>query len=422
MQTENNIFLQNQKNALTMMIRPTGESIIAPLILDVVEKLGKYQFIYDYQVRNAFWDSLIPPTMLGQSLVTQRALIKEGGSNANMIAIAPRENVYTLPIMPSVSYTVNPKPQVGTFSKGNIVNVLRFDGYYAIIQNPNYVEPDTNKPKGFFGDFDLKNQKEFTIPKEYLTKVKDNFSITIQTGINFGANPKPQSFQMPKDPNVMPIKPKLIPELDNEVVLEQNANFVLNQDYKYNEKNYCPPNAKCKAPRIVTINAGTKVTGRLIRRNNNDSYVTPAGFIAPSSYFNFLEIKGKGTDLINIPIEYLTREIQNTTSNNGRTPVSVISLVDKKIGKCNETGIITTMDYNPCRVSAIKGQTYNGFIEGSNFYSNDYETALPINEYQIIQANSGTVVPVQNNNNNLLMIAGAFLAGYIIFGNSKSSN
>jgi hypothetical protein len=97
-------------------------------------------------------------------------------------------------------------------------------------------------------------------------------------------------------------------------------------------------------------------------------------------------------------------------------------LVDKKRGKCNTDGaLIQNMQYDPCRVSAIKGQIYNGYIVGNNFFDGK-DASLSVNEYQIIPQNSGTVVPAKNNNKNLLMIAGAFLAGYIIFGNSKSSN
>jgi hypothetical protein len=336
MQTENNIFLQNQKNALTMMIRPTGVSIIAPLILDVVEKLGKYQFIYDYEF---------------------------GGMQIYCIK-APCEGG-----IPSTKY-----------SKGNVVNVIRFQGNIAVIENPNYVEPDPNAPKiaSFWASlYSNKNEKEFNIPKEYLSKVDDSTPVTVNAGVNFGSNPKPQpvynmppvkfpNFQNIPNPNSdLPFIPKLIPELDNEVVLEQSADFVLNQDYKYRENSYCPPNARCMQPPEVTINAGTKVTGRLIRRNNNTAYIAKAGFIAPNSYNDFLEVKGEGksTSLINIPVGYLTREAQNNTTK------------------------------------------YYGSVVQNN-----------------TSDNSGTVVPVQNNNNNLLMIAGAFLAGYIIFGNSKSSN
>jgi hypothetical protein len=78
------------------------------------------------------------------------------------------------------------------------------------------------------------------------------------------------------------------------------------------------------------------------------------------------------------------------------------------------------MDYNPCRVSAVKGETYKGYIAGGSFYTTDGKTFIPINEYKIIEENSGAVVPVANNNNNLLLIAGAVILGYALFSNDES--
>ena len=139
---------------------------------------------------------------------------------------------------------------------------------------------------------------------------------------------------------------KIIPQLSSDVILEENASFVLNQDYRYTQNIYCPPYARCVAPPQFTINSGTKVTGRLIRRNNNDSYTTTAGNITPNTYSTFLEAKGVGVDgSLNIPIEYLTKEAPTNSSNN-----------------------------------------------------------------------SGVVVPAKDNNKNILMIVGAFLLGYALFG------
>jgi uncharacterized protein len=53
-------------------------------------------------------------------------------------------------------------------------------------------------------------------------------------------------------------------------------------------------------------------------------------------------------------------------------------------------------NYDPCRVSAVKGQSYNGYISGGSFYSTDGEAFLPINEYKIIEKNNG----LGNNKNN----------------------
>ncbi len=461
MENETSLFLQNQKNDLTKIKRPVpvGTSIMNPYVLDVVERLGKYQLIYDYQYYHPFnsllkTDSTIIQTTIQQEIAEKRPLFynivneqtldtvkrQQAISSAMQnVAIGHRENIYKGDLIPFVSYTVNPNAQVGFFAKGNVVNVIRFQGNLAVVENPNYVQPNPNAPKVSFWaslSSDVINQKEFNIPKEYLSKVDDAMPITVNTGINFGANPKPQAVydmpitkpSFPSIPNpfvVSPIKPIIIPELDNEVVLEQNATFVLNQDYKYRENSYCPPNARCKQPPELTINAGTKVTGRLIRKNTyNYDFIVKKGLTEIPPYNDFLEIKGKekGAGSINIPVEYLTKEVQSTTINNTRTPVSVIALVDKKRGKCNTNGeLIQNMQYDPCRVSAIKGQIYNGYIVGNNF-SDGKDAYLTVNEYQIIQQNSGTIVPIKNKNNNLLMIAGAFLAGYIVFGNSKSSN
>jgi hypothetical protein len=62
--------------------------------------------------------------------------------------------------------------------------------------------------------------------------------------------------------------------------------------------------------------------------------------------------------------------------------------------------------------------------------SNEYPKPVEQNSIDIpveyskrdFQTNSNTIVSVINKNKNLLMIAGAFLVGYIIFSNSKSSN
>ena len=105
-----------------------------------------------------------------------------------------------------------------------------------------------------------------------------------------------------------------------------------------------------------------------------------------------------------------------------RPIISVVSLVDKKTGKCNQTGELQTEEYNPCRVSAVKGETYKGYIAGGSFYTNDGKTFLPNGEYIIIEENNGTVVPVANNNKNMLMIIGAFLVGYVLFSKNNSTN
>lgn len=380
-----------------------GVSIIKQNPIDFVEKLGKYELIYDYKVRS-FWDTynLLPQGLLGGTLVGQ-PMVKEGGSNANMIAPSGIWSGQSFP----QPVKVNSEPQVGTFSKGNIVNVIRFEGNNAIIQNPNYVEPEPNAPKsvGFFSNIgDIKKQQEFTILKEYLRKVDDNLAITVSTGILYGANMKPQDvYDMP------PVKPI-------DTTLEQNAVFVLTKDFDYVSGSQMINDGikSGSIPVFTTLKAGTKVSGRLFSKYIQGFSGGYYGSLRPATQQNVLEVKGYGSQgSIEIPIDYLTRFL-----------VTVVSLVDKKIGKCNETGLIQTMEYNPCRVSAVKGETYKGYIAGGSFYTTDGQTFIPINEYKIIeennvsgvQTNSGEVVPANIDNKKLLMIIGAFLAGYVLFG------
>jgi hypothetical protein len=240
--------------------------------IDVVEKLGKYQFIYDYQVPNFVINTFLPNPniMLGGGLVNNATVTKEVATQqsittSNVWSDAIKQVAQNVKGFPNTfnspqPVSVNANPQVGVFSKGDIVNVIRFEGNNAIIQNPNYVEPDPNAPKvGFFSSLgDLKGQKEFMIPKEYLMKVKDNFLVTIQTGINFGANLKPQP--------VITVKPIY------DTTLEQNATFVLTKDFQYVSgygSSYCSPDGICTQDMVAkysTLKAGTKVTGRLFSK------------------------------------------------------------------------------------------------------------------------------------------------------------
>jgi hypothetical protein len=212
---------------------------------------------------------------------------------------------------------VNTEAQVGVFSKGNIVNVVRFDGNNAIIENINYKEPDPSIKKTFWGELlgGVVNKKELSIPKDYLRKVDDTLNATIFTGINYGANMKPQPvYDMP------PVKP--IPS--NPVtltILEENASFVLTKDFSYQTNEYV--NTCLKGTYCITggyykqgiLKAGTKVTGRLLREYNNTMYKLQAGAITPPPYNDYLVVKGYGSQgSINIPIEYLTKDVP---TNNG---------------------------------------------------------------------------------------------------------
>jgi hypothetical protein len=340
MQNYKDLVLENQIGNL-QMLEPIqdGTSKIDKYPLDVVEKLGKYQFVYDFQVRNPIFDNL------NLAYFTNTGIKKESGSNTNGTYNFDGDGTGLIKGLKFNSNTVNPNPQVGNFSKGNIVNVIRFDGNNAIIENPNFVLPDPNAPKSIWSSLmvDLTKQKEFSIPKNFLQKVDDSTPITIQTGINFGANPIPQ----PVDNYTKPIP--------QTTVLEENASFVFNNDFKYVsgfEKLKEGIKIGALVPVFSTFKAGTKISGRLIRKPNLTLYRIAQGGVTPPPYNDFLVVNGVGADgFIEIPIEQLKRDIPNNTQNN-----------------------------------------------------------------------NSAVVPVKNNNKNLLMIVGAFLVGYVLFNKKTPSN
>jgi hypothetical protein len=317
MQNYKNLVLQNEIGNL-QMLEPIqdGTSKIDKYPLDVVEKLGKYQFIYDYEFG-------------GLQVMCIKAPC--GGINPTRI------------------------------SKGDVVNVIRFEGNNAIIENPNYKELAPDAPKiSFWASLgDTTKQKEFSIPKDYLQKVDDNSSITMQLGNNFGANPKPQPIS---------IKPIGIgSEPSSDVILEENATFSLVKPFTYvtsytkgrplYELGGAGMLQYVQTPNYETIPAGTKVTGRLFKSIANQKVISAISGVSNSMIRptviekDFLAVKGYGnTGSINIPIEYLTREVSTNTNNN-----------------------------------------------------------------------NGNVVPVANDNKNLLMIVGAFLVGYVLFSKETPS-
>lgn len=314
MQNYKDLVLQNEIGNVSM-IRPIKEGVsnINEFPLDVVQKLGKYQFIYDYSADNSSSSAFI--------------------SKVN-------------------------------FSKGDVVEVVRFQLGSAMINNPNYKDYATNnspapdisvKPKWDWSQILNGNRKELEIPKEYLQKVDDSTAVTISTGVNFGANPKPQPISI--------IKP--IPQVSSEVILEENATFVLNSDFQYisgygsigGYGGYNPDgwkSAPIEMPKYSILKAGTKVTGRLFKTitTPKKNIFSEATIMPNAMERDFLAVKGYGnTGSINIPIEYLTRDVATNTNNN-----------------------------------------------------------------------NGKVVPVANNNKNLLMIVGAFLVGYVLFSKETPSN
>ena len=304
-----------------------GISIINENPIDSVEKLGKYQLIYDY--RRSFFDGIDINTFI-----------------YNPVSSLNQTNTF-------VKEPINPNSQIGVFSKGNIVNVLRFEGNNAVIENPNFVEPNPDEPKiSFITSLgDLKKQKEFSIPKQYLRKVDDTLAVTVSTGILYGANPKPQPVYNQFPVKTIPFNPI------NQTILEENASFVLTKDFTYSEYiSTCPPNANCITGGYYKqgiLKSGTKVTGRLLRRENKIAYKMIANGITFPPYNDYLVVKGYGqSGSIQIPIEYLKREDSND----------------------------------------------NGSV-----------------------SNDGSMMPLNMNNKNILIIVGAFLVGYVLFNKSKSS-
>jgi hypothetical protein len=312
-----------------LLIRPieAGVSIIDENPIGVLEKLGKYEFVYDYKIPT-FFDNIYFTSFNS----TPPSMLKEGGSNANMIV----PSGFYSGMFPQPIYNQN--AQVGVFSKGNIVNVLRFDGNNAIIENINYKAPDPTIVKSVFGEYlgGFLNKKELLVPKDYLRKADDTLEPTLLTGINYGANMKPQPIY-----NIPVVKP-----ITN-TVLEENATYYLSKDFKYFKNTYCPPNAQCMPPPATTITSGSKVTGTLVRRVLDvklNAFNLQNGISDDSNFVTLLVVATPDGNQ-NIPLEYLTKEVPT---------------------------------------------------------------------------NSGVVVPVKNDNKNMLMIVGAFLVGYVLFNKDKS--
>jgi hypothetical protein len=320
-----------------------GISIINENPLGVLEKYGKYEFIYDYRVPS-FLDNIYTAN-LNSGIKREITYNFDGDGTGGL------KNIKWEALFPQ-SVKVNSEPQVGTFSKGNIVNVLRFDGYYAIIQNPNYVEPDPNAVKTFFSGLigDLKNQKEFTVPKEYLVKADDNLAVTVNTGILYGANMKPQPVY-----DIPPVKPIIGSGIESGQVLETNATYTISKPFQF-IKSYTNVRPLYElggagrlqyeqTPNYETLPIGMEVTGNLIRQKRITGK-SIYGMPETSIYYDVLIVKGMGqTGQLEIPVEFLTKKV-----------------------------------------------------------STDVPT------------NSGIILPVEDNTKNLLMIVGAFLLGYVIFG------
>lgn len=245
--------------------------------LQVIPKLGKYAFKYDF---------------------------------SNGIQI----NCITFPC---------PSIQGSNFSKGDVVNVVGFrmvdggdykfpDYKYVEVENVKY---DSSKPTGWVN---LENQKTIQVPIGYLEKIDDSTPVTLQTGINFGQNTIPAiqgtSVILPNPVMPIPIK-SLPPKSIFETTLEENAKFILTKDFQYVSgygSSSCGQSGICTmdmSPKYSVLKAGTKVAGKLFREIDNTAYKVKAGTSTPAPYKDFLAVKGYGTQgSINIPIEYLKRD------------------------------------------------------------------------------------------------------------------
>ena len=208
----------------------------------------------------------------------------------------------------------------------------RFPDYnYLDVQNVNY---DPSKATSFSD-----NPKTIIVPIDVLEKVDDSTPVDFQTGLNFGQNPQPTSgssviLENPVD--VVPVK-ELAPMSMNETILEEDASFVLAKDFQYVSgygNMVCPAYEACPQVMVAkysTLKAGTKVTGRLIRRVTLVAYRLPAGTpTPPPTSEEFLAVKGYGEQgSIDIPLEYLIRDDQNVIrlKNDNQKTLLIIGIV-----------------------------------------------------------------------------------------------
>ena len=270
--------------------------------IDVVEKLGKYEFIYDYNAVPApiFYDLANNSVHLeNEQVYNELAIMQPDTTSYSGDSTSPYNSPQPV--------RVNSNSSVGVFSKGNVVEVVGFNGSNAVVKNPNYVPALTTTNSGSFNWAGLignpVNMKEFNIPKEYLSKVDDSSVLTVSTGINYGANMKP----MPKPVypiNQLPdVKIPLKPIADQ--LIEQNSTYVLNKDFGYNKTDNTNEHI---IPDLRTLTSGTKVTGNVFRPIVD--YKAKAGVYVPENRFDYLEVKGlTDSDSLKIPLLNLTKDI-----------------------------------------------------------------------------------------------------------------
>jgi hypothetical protein len=316
------------KKIFTPSPMQSGISLINENPLDVVEKLGKYELIYDY--------NSVPTPIIYDLAYQNPALINVSLDSTNTNQTPKISSGFwsgTLPFSSPQPVTVNSEPQVGVFSKGNVVEVVAFNGNNAVVKNPNYVPAQATATTSWFNIGNPLNMKEFNIPKDYLKKVNDFTPVTTNTGINYGANFKPTFVSTP------------IKQIPNKII-ESNATYYLKKDFEYTSGSH------------------------------------------------------KGN----------CRTIEERTECENIFDTKILKSGDKIVGDLIETcGIIDKVSMSTKCNQFLSVNTNSQFGDSGH-------TLVPI-EYltKDTLTNSGVVVSENNDNKNLLMIAGAFVLGYLLF-------
>lgn len=297
------------------------------------------------------------------------------------------------------------------FSKGDVVNAISFGVIYGddftapdeksvLVEN---VKFDASKPNG--NSWISDNPKTIQVPLEYLKKIDDSVPVTTQTGINYGQNHKPikqgVSIILPN-----PVFPVLTPDVKiptDQILTHTPPVF----------QPYVEPKHYLVVQDFIIY---SRWENRMGQSGVQELPYSKGGVILlpTATHQDQFDIALKDGKLKELPI------------------VSIVSLVDKQMGKCNTNGaLLQTTEYNPCR-TVKKGEKLIGYIANGVFTNTNKDIIKPqlsMGEYELIQTNSGsgvqtnsgTVVPAKYDNKDLLMIAGAFLLGYALFSKGDSS-
>lgn len=290
--------MANEINPYVENVKTSG-SVIEINPIDVVEKFGKYQFVYDYNaIPLLFYQN---PALIHIKTPNSIGFFNFDGDGTGLA----NSNPY-------IGYTVNPNAQVGVFSKGNIVNVVRFQGNDAIIENVNYKEPDPKMVKSVWGEWlgGVINKRELQVPKEYLIKVDDALEPTLLTGINYGANMKPQ-----------PVNTTTSSGTQLGQLLETNVTYTIIKPFTFLKSytNVRPLYELGGAGMLQyeqkanydTLPIGIEVTGDLMSQMISEKkYFSNMGVPPPPKYLqDVLVVNGMGqSGQLIIPIEYLTKK------------------------------------------------------------------------------------------------------------------